>query len=309
MNKEKIWNPYTFSLGFLLLVILVLYLIAFQVPVGEMVVVTTFGKPSRVIREPGLYWKAPWPIQEVYRFDGRIHVLESKMEETYTRDGKNVILITSTFWKIKDPLTFFTSVGDRETAERKLVSLVRNYEQGVIGTYELSNLINVEEDLLKLDEIQEKIKNFSNRESKQTYGVEILEVLLKRIQFPREVTQDVFERMKKERERIAQKFLAEGEGMASDIKAKADAEKERILAEARASAKRIRGEGDAEAARYYDIFSENEELAIFLRKLESLESTLKNNATVILDSRTPPYDLLMGSYLEKDEINKDKNDR
>ena len=304
MRKGKLWNPYTFSLGLFLLIVLVLYLIAFQVPVGEMAVVTTFGKPVRVIKEPGLYWKAPWPIQEVYHFDGRIQVLESKMEETYTRDGKNIILITSTFWRIKDPLKFFTSVGGKDIAERKLVSLVRNYENGVIGTYELSQLINVDKSLLKLDEIQEKIKEFSSKEAEKTYGVEILEVVLKRMQFPQEVTQDVFERMRKERERIAQKFLAEGEGMASDIKAKADAEKEKILAEARAQAKRIRGEGDAEAARYYDIFTKNEELAIFLRKLEALETTLKNNSTIILDSRTPPYDLLMGDYLKGKEDGK-----
>ncbi len=304
MRKGKLWNPYTFSLGLFLLIVLVLYLIAFQVPVGEMAVVTTFGKPVRVIKEPGLYWKAPWPIQEVYHFDGRIQVLESKMEETYTRDGKNIILITSTFWRIKDPLKFFTSVGGKDIAERKLVSLVRNYENGVIGTYELSQLINVDKSLLKLDKIQEKIKEFSSKEAEKTYGVEILEVVLKRMQFPQEVTQDVFERMRKERERIAQKFLAEGEGMASDIKAKADAEKEKILAEARAQAKRIRGEGDAEAARYYDIFTKNEELAIFLRKLEALETTLKNNSTIILDSRTPPYDLLMGDYLKGKEDGK-----
>ena len=304
MRKGKLWNPYTFSLGLFLLIVLVLYLIAFQVPVGEMAVVTTFGKPVRVIKEPGLYWKAPWPIQEVYHFDGRIQVLESKMEETYTRDGKNIILITSTFWRIKDPLKFFTSVGGKDMAERKLISLVRNYENGVIGTYELSQLINVDKSLLKLDKIQEKIKEFSSKEAEKTYGVEILEVVLKRMQFPQEVTQDVFERMRKERERIAQKFLAEGEGMASDIKAKADAEKEKILAEARAQAKRIRGEGDAEAARYYDIFTKNEELAIFLRKLEALETTLKNNSTIILDSRTPPYDLLMGDYLKGKEDGK-----
>ena len=99
--------------------------------------------------------------------------------------------------------------------------------------------------------------------------------------------------MKKERERIAQKFLAEGEGMASYIKAEADAEKEKILAEARAQAMKIRGEGDAAASKYYDIFTKNEELAIFLRKLQALEKTLKNNSTVILDSRTPPYDLFI----------------
>jgi modulator of FtsH protease HflC len=298
MKGKKIYNPYTFALGLLLLIILLLYLIAFQVPVGESAVVTTFGKPVRVIRQAGLYWKAPWPIQEVYRFDERIQVLESKMEETYTQDGKNIILITATFWKIQDPLKFFTSVGSSEMAERKIVSVVRNYENGVIGRYNLSNLINIDRESLKLEEMQEAIGKASSLETERTYGIEVLQVLLKQLQFPKDVTQDVFERMRKERDRIAEKFLAEGTGMATEIKAKADAEKERILSEARASAKRIRGEGDAAAARYYEVFSRNRDLAIFLRKLESLEETLKSNATVILDYRTPPYDLLTGKYLE-----------
>jgi len=296
--KEKL-NFYTFLLGFLLFIILFLYLIAFQVPLGKTAVVTTFGKPVRVIKQPGLYWKAPWPIQEVYIFDTRIQVLETKMEETYTADGKNVILTASIFWQIKEPLKFFTSVGDNESAEKKLISLVRNYKNGIIGIYKLANLINVNEDFLKLDEMQEKIKELSTKESEKIYGIKILEVVFTKMQFPADVTKDVFERMKKERERIAQKFLAEGEGMASNIKAQADAEKEKVLAEARARAMKIRGEGDAAASKYYDIFTKNEELAIFLRKLQALEKTLKNNSTVILDSRTPPYDLFIEKPLKK----------
>ncbi|MCD6221365.1 hypothetical protein J7K25_04335, partial [bacterium] len=206
-------NLYTFLLGFFLFIILFLYLIAFQVPLGKSAVVTTFGKPVRVIKEPGLYWKAPWPIQEVYIFDTRIQVLETKMEETYTSDGKNVILTAAIFWQIKEPLKFFTSVGDKESAEKKIASLIRNYKNGIIGIYKLANLINVDENFLKLDEIQEKIKELSTREAEKIYGIKILEVVFTKMQFPADVTKDVFERMRKERERIAQKFLAEGEGM------------------------------------------------------------------------------------------------
>ncbi len=300
MKKERNWNPYTFSLGLVIFILLILYLIAFQIHVGEMAVVTTFGKPTRVIEEPGLYWKAPTPIQKVDRFDAKIQVLESKMEESFTRDGKNIILITATFWKIKDPLKFFRSVGYTDEAQRKLVSIVRNYEQGIIGTYNLSNLINTNETELKLDEIQGKIRELCSQEAEDIYGIEVLDVVFKRMQFPQEVTRDVFERMQRERERIAETYLAEGEGIASDIRARADAEREKILAQAKAEAKRIKGEGDAEAAQYYKVFSENEELAIFLRKLESLKTTLEKNATVILDQRTPPYDLLLGKYFEED---------
>jgi len=303
MEKFKSWNPYTFSLGFIIFALLILYLIAFQIHVGEMAIVTTFGNPTREIMEPGLYWKAPTPIQKVDRFDAKIQVLESKMEESFTRDGKNIILITSTFWRINDPLKFFRSVGYKDEAERKLVSIVRNYEQGIIGTYNLFELINTDETKLKLDEIQNKIRESCSQEAEEIYGIEVLEVVLKRMQFPQEVTRDVFERMQRERERIAETYLAEGEGMASDIKAKADAEKEKILAQAKAEAKRIKGEGDAEAAQYYKVFSENEELAIFLRKLESLEMTLAKNATVILDYRTTPYDLFLGKDFEGDKEN------
>ena len=300
MKKERNWNPYTFSLGLVIFVLLTLYLVAFQIHVGETAIVTTFGNPTKVIQEAGLYWKAPTPIQKVDKFDARIQVLESKMEETSTSDGKNIILVTSTFWKIKDPLKFFRSVGYHDEAERKLVSIVRNYEHGIIGTYDLSNLINTDATMLKLDEIQNKIRELCSKEAEETYGIEVIEVVFKRMQFPQEVTKDVFERMKRERERIAETYLAQGEGMASDIRARADAERERILAEANAEAKKIKGEGDAEAAQYYKVFSENEELAIFLRKLESLETTLAKNATVIQDYRTPPYDLFLGKYFEEE---------
>ncbi|MCD6521301.1 protease modulator HflC [Candidatus Calescamantes bacterium] len=313
---RKVGSPQYLLVGILLFIILILYLVAFQVRVDETAVVTTFGKPVRVITSPGLYWKAPWPIQEVYRFDSRIQVLEGKMEEVFTKDGKNIILVTSTLWRIKDPLKFFVSVGGMDEAKKKLSALVRNYVNGIIGTYELSHLVNVKKEELKFDEIQSKITQLARVESEKTYGITIEDVLIKRLQFPQDVTEDVFERMRKERERIAEKYIAEGEGLASDIKAKADAEKERILAEAKAKAKRIRGEGDAEAAKYYDVFTKNEDLAIFLRKLEALENTLKEKSTVILDYRTPPYDLFLGKYLETSsseetskEEEKDKNER
>ena len=297
---RKIANPQYLLVGIILFIILILYLIAFQVRVDETAVVTTFGKPVRVIKKPGLYWKAPWPIQEVYRFDSRIQVLEGKMEEVFTKDGKNIILVTSTLWRVEEPLKFFVSVGGIDEARRKLMALVRNFVNGVVGSYELRNLVNVNREELKFDEIQDKITRLAREEAETTYGIKVEEVVIKRLQFPKEVTQDVFERMRKERERIAQKYIAEGEGIASDIKAKADAEKEKILAEARARAKRIKGEGDAEAAKFYDVFSRNEELAIFLRKLEALEKTLKEKSTVILDYRTPPYDLLLGENLKKE---------
>jgi len=110
---------------------------------------------------------------------------------------------------------------------------------------------------------------------------------------PEAITRKVFDRMRKERERIAERYRAEGESRAAEIRAKADLEKDRILAEADANAKRIRGQGVAEAAKYYTVFQKKPELAIFLRSLDALETTLKKRTTLVVDPRTPPYDLLV----------------
>ncbi len=117
---------------------------------------------------------------------------------------------------------------------------------------------------------------------------------IRRILLPEAITAKVFERMRAEREEIAERFRSEGEGEAIRIRAEADSERDQVLARAEANAKRIRAEGDAEAAEHYKIFEEDPELAMFLRKLEVLEETLKEKATVVLGPDTQPFDLLQG---------------
>jgi membrane protease subunit HflC len=287
-------NIFTIITAGIILVILVLYLVAFQVRLNEQVVLTTFGKPVLVLSKPGLYWKWPWPIQSLYRFDSRLKVLDSKFEETYTRDGKNLIVTTSLAWRIQNPLKFLESVGTELEAEKNLQSILRNYKNAVIGRHPLNHLISTEPGSLQFDEIEEEMLGLVSKETELRYGVGVKFVRIKQMALPEDTTAKVFERMRKERERVAERYRAEGEGEANKIKAEAESRRDRILAMAEAEAKRIMGEGDALAAKSYSVFSENEELAIFLRKLDALRDTLKEKTTVVLDTGMPPYDLLEG---------------
>ncbi len=278
-------------------IILLLTAITFQVRFGEVAVVTTFDKPTRSITEAGLYFKFPFPVQKVRKFDARLQVFDGRIEETFTKDAKNIIVLGTVAWRIKDPLKFLTSLGNFYEAQKNLEGLVRSYQNAVIGTYPLSSFISTDREKMKFDQIEEDILRPVAKESYERYGIEIAFFKIKRLLLPEAVTEKVFERMREERKKLSRKYRAEGEAEAIRIRAMADSEKEKIIVRAESQGRIIKGQADAEAAKYYEVFKENEEFAIFLKKLEALEQTLKQKSTVILDTRTPPFDLLEG---EKD---------
>ena len=124
----------TLVVGAVLLVIFVLLLFTFQVRQTEVAVVTTFGKATRDIVDPGFKWKWPWPIQQVHRFDQRIRSFESKFEQVLTADGYNLLIMVYIGWNISEPTTYFPRFGDAPArAEESLAGLVRNAYSGVVG--------------------------------------------------------------------------------------------------------------------------------------------------------------------------------
>jgi len=285
-------NYFTIFTGSLLAVLLGMYLIAYQVGEYEKVVLTTFGKPTKSICKPGLYFKYPWPVQKIYIYDSRLITDEGVFEETYTGDGKNLIFSTCIGWRIDDPLKFLESIGNIDDAKRNLEGLVRTYKNGVLGNHSFANIISTKRDDLQFLEIEDEIKKPVADEAIAKYGIKVEFIYITRVGLPEQTTAKVFERMKKERERIAEQYRSEGEAKANEIKAVAISEHDQILAKANAEAKRIRGEGDASAAQYYNKFDRNKDLAVFLKKLETLEEVLKNKSTVILNTQTAPFDLL-----------------
>jgi modulator of FtsH protease HflC len=290
MNK----NYLSVAVGAVLLVIFALLLVVFQVRQTEVVMVTTFGKPTRDVSEPGPYLKWPWPIQKVHRFDKRIHNLEDQFEEMLTRDERNLLVMVYAGWTIADPKLFLPRFGDGSVAEaeRALQVLISSHKSAAIGRHPLADLVNADEKQLKFPEIEQEILSEVKPKALASYGVDIKFIGIKRLGLPEKVTEKVFERMKSERQLLANKIKYEGEEQANVIRAGAEKERDRLLSLADAEAWRIRGNADAEAYGSFTVFKQNPELANFILKLNALETVLTNRTTLILDQRTPPFDLL-----------------
>lgn len=280
--------------GLMVAVLFVLLQVLVTVRQGEVAVLTTFGKPTRALTEAGLSTRWPWPIQRVYRYDQRTHILEGAFEQTLTQDGKNVLVALYAGWRVRDPIQFLERVGTIEQAERNLDGLLRNYKNSTLGRFEFGNLVNVDAAVLRFDEIEKQMLAAVQPEASARYGVEVAFLGIHKIGLPEAITQKVFDRMRAERKEIAERYRSEGEAEAIRIRAQADSQRDQLLAKADADAKRTRADGDAQAAAYYQVFEKNPELAMFLRKLETMEEILKKNSTVVLSADTEPFDLLRG---------------
>ncbi len=288
-------NPITLITGALLLVIFLLMLFAFQVRTTEVVVVTTFGKFSKSISQPGLYGRGPWPIQKIYRFDNRIQNFETKYEQTNTKEGLPVLVAAYCGWRISDPRVFLESFnGDFPRAEQELESLVRNVKTGVLGQHPFSELISTNVTEIKFDEIEKEMLIAVQAQAGKRYGLAIDFLNIKQIGLPESITSKVFDRMKAERTRLVKKYQSDGDKEAGIIRSTANTETNKILVSASAEATRIRGEGEREAAKSYAVFKENPELAVYLQSLKTLEQSLKDRTTLNLDQQTPPFNMFNG---------------
>jgi len=280
-------NTLLLTAGGVVAALFILLQVLFTVREGEAVVVTTFGKPVRALTEAGLYVR-------IYRFDNRVHTLEGAFEETLTRDGKNILVAVYAGWRIQAPIQFLERIGTVEQAERNLDALLRSQKNAVLGQFPFSALVNTNTAEVKFEQVEQQMLAAVQPEAATRYGVAVQFLGIRKIGLPESITEKVFTRMKAEREEIAERYRSEGEGEAIKIRAAADSQRNQLLAQAEAEAKHIRAEGDAKAAESYQVFEKNPELAMFLRKLEVLEGTLKKKSTVVLSTETEPFDLLQG---------------
>ncbi len=285
-----------------ILVITVLFFTAFQVRETESALVTRFGEPVRDVTEPGLHFKWPPPIESVHVFDSRNRVFEVDLRETTTRGAVPIIVKTYVVWNIAEPLTFFNSVGTVLEAERNIRTQLSDTQNRVIGRHHFSDFVNSDPDEIKFVQIEEQMLTDLGPTLMDNYGIQANAVGIKRLQVSEDVSENVFERMRAERNRMTDDILSQGMALAQRIRADADAKKKEILNMAEARAMRIRGEGDAEAATYYRMLDADPELAMFLRDLEALRKTLEKRTTIILSADTEPFKLLkqMPTFEPKD---------
>lgn len=243
----------------------------------EQIVILQFGKPVKTISEPGLNYKLPAPFQTSNSFEKRLLEYDVPPEEILSRDKKSLIIDNYVRWKIIDPLLFLQTVKAVPTAKTRLDDIVYSELRQELGNHDMVEIITENREL-----IMEKVTLASNEETSK-YGIEVIDVRIRRVDLPKENEASIYARMEAERKRQANKFRSEGEEEAQKIRAETDRDKTVILAESYKKSQLIRGEGEAKALDIYATsFSKDPEFYEFVRTLETYEKVIDNKTTLVL---------------------------
>ena len=278
-EKYKKYYPAAGAIAVLLLI----YLTFFSVRETEFVLVTQFGRPVRTITSAGLHMK--WFFQSNLYFDKRLRIYNPRPSEFLTQDKKNIVIENYVAWRIQNPERFVQTVGDPTAAEMRLHDIIWSGLSAALGTHDLESIVSPAADRVKAGEMLDRLTELTDRAALEQYGIEVLDVRIKRLNLPEQNKQSVYARMRAERERIARQYRAEGEEQALSIRADADKQKEEILSVAYKEAEKVRGEGDAESTRIYSAaYTKNPRFYKLLRTLEAYKKVLDDKTTAILSS-------------------------
>jgi membrane protease subunit HflC len=303
----------TFLLTMTGLIILgfVMFMVTYSVRFTEAAVVTTFGKATESAvknqagDEAGLYFKWPYPVQSVTKYDRRVRILETRSETQLTADDRPIIVEAFLTWRVTDPLVFyqrFSNAGPEardhyNLAQRTLDNLLRA-GMAEVARFRMNELFasgGGESRLPQLESaVLERIRRSDAGEEGRLsdYGVAVEMVGVRRIVLPEETTRDVYERMKATRDKLAAEARAQGDAIAGTITNEAESQAERILAFARRLAAEIRNQGDIEAARWLQQLDEAPELAVFLQNVELIREGFGKQVTLVVPTNFPGMQLL-----------------
>lgn len=237
-----------------------------------------FGEIVDADIQPGLHWKSPL-VQEVKRFDARVLSLDTNPSRFLTAGKKYVIVDSFAKWRIKDVQAYYKATsGDRFQASNLLANLVNKGLRDEIAARSLHEVVSGER-----DELMAKLTAALNLETQEDLGIEILDVRVKAVDLPDDLSASVYNRMSAEREREAREHRSQGKELAEGIEADADRQKTVIEAEAYRDAERTKGEGDAQAAKIYaDAYTKDPEFYAFTRSLKAYTETFKQNDVILL---------------------------
>jgi membrane protease subunit HflC len=262
-------------------VLLVLALVAafvgysamFTVYETRQAIVIRLGNPIRVINEPGLHFKAPF-IDSVVYVDKRILDLENPAQEIIAADQKRLVVDAFARYKIVDPLRFYQAIGTVPAANSQLSTLLNSALRRVLGESSFQALVRDERDAL-----MRRIREQLDREAER-YGINVVDVRIRRADLPEQNSQAVYQRMQTERQREAAEFRAQGSQRAQEIRSRADRDVTVLLAEANAKGEQVRGEGDANRNRIFaEAFNKDPDFFAFYRSMQAYETGLGHNDT------------------------------
>jgi len=268
----------------------------FTVKEGYSAIISRFGKIVNVHNDAGLYFKLPWPVDNVITYDARKQYMDSGYNETLTNDKINIILQTYIVWRISDVKKFHISIGNFNAAQRHLNDLAATAKNSVLGNYKLSSLVSTNIEEIKIDEICRTIEEESAQSALDNYGIEIQTLKIKRLALPEANIKSVFNQMIADRQKFVSQYMAEGERDAAIIKGEADAKAAEIYAQGKLEASQIDAETEKMISRIYgEAYDRNSRLFVFLKKLIALENSVNADTTLIMRANESPFDIITGS--------------
>ncbi len=300
--------------GILVLIVIVILLLAqggfYVVNESEQAVVTQFGKPVGAVSYPGLHFKIPF-IQDVNRFERRILKWDGDPNQIPTKDKKFIWVDTTARWRIKDPLVFFRTVASERGAMGRLDDIIDSVVRDAVSGHLLVELVRgvdykaKEDERFEVDGVRIEPKDMVGREdilkgilaqasaSTPEYGIELLDVQFKRINYVEQVRTRVYERMINERKKVAAQYRSEGEGEKAEILGKMQRELKEISSKAYRKVLEVRGGADAEAAKIYaEAYNQDKEFYTFLRTLESYKKTITRDGKLVISTDSDYYKYL-----------------
>ncbi len=273
-------NPLALALVLLVLVVVVSQTF-FTVHQTQKALVLQLGDPLQRVYGPGLHVKIPF-IQNVVYFDARVLDYEARSREAFTVDKKAIVLDNYARWRIIDPLQFYRTMRSIPGAQARLDDVVYSQLRALVGAYTLTEVVSSHRAVI-MKEVTNKVSALMHN-----YGVDVLDVRIKRTDLPSENQRAIFGRMRAELERQAKQYRSEGEEESTRIRSDADRQRAVILAEAARAAEVERGKGDAQAAAIYaEAYNRAPQFYAYQRWLATLRSSLKENSRIVLGTTAP----------------------
>lgn len=290
------WQKYTkIGIFFVILIALIIFILTnvFVVKEGEYRVIRQFGEVVRIENTPGLSYKIPF-VQSVSTLPKYQMTYDVQEAEINTKDKKRIIIDNYAIWRIQDPKKMIANARTVENAESRMEEFIYSVVRAELGQLNYDEIINDEKSSRGSlnDRVTEKVNELLTNDN---YGIQLVDVRMKRTDLPAENEQSVYTRMISERESKAQEYLSMGDAEKNRIEADTDREVKELLAKAQADAEVIRAEGEGEAARIYnESFSKDASFYELYRTLESYKTTINNKSVIVIPSDSPYARLLMG---------------
>ncbi|CAN0620751.1 Protein HflC [Burkholderia multivorans] len=270
-----------------------------QVRAGQASVVTRFGKPVRVLLEPGLAWRLPAPIDAVTQVDLRLHTTSSGLQDVGTRDGLRIIVAAYVAWRVpadpNDVGRFVRAVGNEpDEAARQIRSLVGSALQTTSAGFDLASLVNTDPDRVRIGEFEDALRRQIDAQLYSAYGVRVVQVGLERLTLPAVTLAATVDRMSAERETVAAQRTADGNREAAQIRSDAERDARIALADANVKAAQIEAQSRKDAAEIYGkSYAANPRLYTMLRSLDTLDAVVGTNTNLILRTDAAPFRVLV----------------